>query len=758
MRSVAFRIRPGLFITIAGLLISPTFAQSAAPVFLGTPPASVGTPPVSAANISSIGVDAGGNQYYADAVGGQVMEVTFAGVQTTLATGLSHPLIAADFLGDVFVADTGKNRVLKISAQPTRKTVVLASVSGIHAMALDGAENVFLLSGDQVVEIPNNSSPLVAATVPGASSIGFGPGANGSGHLYVVSLLNGAYSTRLYTYSYSGGSGTLSGPLHSFLPDVGGAVWENFYFDPQGNIVIVDNAGGHGKLIFAATSGYKHAFFISSIPTVPFTEDTYGNLYYLEPAGLYKVQLGVVNFGAMDLPAHGGYFPPELTLNFGIPANVNYELTQEPTGGGAFFEGDLQCCGYIPINQPLYMYFQPNFVGYAGGVLNLTDLNGVTTLSIPLSGTGTQPWAAYFLPAQNLKAHPSGLTAQTSEAVRSRCNCGAFTLNRRAGSVSRNGSAIVTGIQNVRGIDVDARGNLYVTQAGVPGVLRVAADGATATIASDIADPGGSALDNPGNLYVISGDDIIRVAPDGSEAVFATPQTNGGYSSLLSIAVDLWNNVYAGYGTAPNSNRGAIVKFTPTAAPHLVRTDTEQPTGLAAYPCGPIYFGDAKRGTVAVVPGDGLEKVIGFGLTNPTNLQCSPQGGVSGQDPGVPNGSFRVSPITFPFTYNFGNVPVGSTRSITLTAVAVGSGSGGGAAGGGEMGPGGVSSTGSPNFQPNQEVGYGALVDIPLSFTPTSIGPYGPYEVDVMDQSDVDSFSGFESIDLSGTGVAPPVR
>jgi len=39
---------------------------------------------------------------------------------------------------------------------------------------------------------------------------------------------------------------------------------------------------------------------------------------------------------------------------------------------------------------------------------------------------------------------------------------------------------------------------------------------------------------------------------------------------------------------------------------------------------------------------------------------------------------------------------------------------------------------------------------------PTAVGPYGPFQVSILDQNDTDSFSGLETINLSGTGVNPP--
>ena len=766
MRWLTSPVRVGFFLATAILFISPAVAESTGPVFVGTTPVTVGKPPVPAANISSIGVDADGNQYYADAVAGHVVEVTPAGVTTTIATGLNKPLIAVDFLGDVFVADTGTGRVLKVAAWPTRTTTVIASVAGQHALAVDGAENLFLLSGNQLVEIPDNGSPTVVSTIPGASLLGFAQGANGNGRLYVLSLQNAVYLAQIYTYSYSGGPGSLSAPEKNFLPDLGAVIPESFFVDPQGDVIVVDNAAGHGKVVIGSSNGYKHALFTSGGPTVPITQDTYGSLYYLTSSSLIKIQLGVVNFGVQDLPGGFGYYPPEFTLNFGATPNVTWILSQEPAGG-QFLEGDLSSgSGPLVDQSQLYFYYFPNFVGYTTSTVNVTDQNNVTTLSIPLVATATEGgYSSYYLPAPDLRAHPNFQPgAAVAQTVLSRCQCGTFSLDRKTGSVTHNGNEIVSGLQSVSGANVDAQGNLYVTQQRVLGILRVAADGSTSRLAADIADPAGSAMDSLNNLYVLNGDDIVRVAPDDSEAVFATPVTNGGYTAALSIAIDLFNNVYAGYGVSPNASHGAILKFTPGGAHSLVPTDTEQPTGLAVYPCGALFFADAKRGTVAVVPGNKLEKVIGFGLTDPTNLQCALGGTISGQDPGIAGGQFSVSPISFStqefgnnvFAYNFGNVAVGSSRSITLSAVGVGSSASGKGPASGSAIFFLTNAVASPNFVPNQTIQTGALTEITLGFMPTAVGPYGPFQVSVLDQNDLDTYSGQEIINLYGTGVNPP--
>jgi len=713
-------------------------------------------------NISSLGVDAVGNHYYADAVGGRVIEVAPSGTSTTIATGLSQPLIAVDFLGDVFVADTGTGRVLKIAALPTRTTSVLASVTKLHALALDNGNNLFLFSGDQLIEIPVGGSPIAISTIPGASLLGMGPGADTNGHLYIVSAQSGGYSAELYTYSYNGGIGKFSGPLKNFLPNLAGAPLGGIFVDPQGDIITEATVAGRGKIVISSIGGYKHALVTAGIPTVPMAQDANGNLYYVNGPNLIKIQLGAVNFDSQYSRDGTGFPETQITLNFGRTPNVHWVISQEPTGG-QFYEGDLSSgSGPLVDASQLHFYFypSPHIVGSTTGIVNITDLNNVTTLSIPLVATAINGgYEAYYLPAPNLKAHPifQPVTKQSTTpvvvpTVISRCSCGTFDLNRETGVITRDGQQIISGLLNVRGADVDGRGNLYVTQQGVTGVLRVAADGSSSRIATDIAYPNGSAMDGLGNLFVLDGDNIVRVAPDGSEVVFATPATNGGYTAPLSIAVDLFYNVYAGYATSPNATHGAILKFSAAGVHSLVPTDTKKPTALAVYPCGALFFADAERGTVAVVPGNKLEKYIGFGLTNPINLHCEEGGAISGEDAAIPGGQFTVSPIPLSFQdvfdYDFGKVAVGSSRSITLSAVSVG-------ASAATRGPAGSASfyvTPDQNFTPNNEIFATALTEINLSFSPFEARRYGPFKLEILDQNDGTAFI-LNAIVLTGTGV-----
>ncbi|MGB0109499.1 MAG: hypothetical protein WBP52_13455, partial [Terriglobales bacterium] len=79
-------------------------------------------------------------------VAAHAQSVTFAGTQTYVGGGLSGPWgVAVDGAGDIFIADTGHGRVVKVPAGGGPQTTVLASgLNAPYGVAVDGAGDVFI--------------------------------------------------------------------------------------------------------------------------------------------------------------------------------------------------------------------------------------------------------------------------------------------------------------------------------------------------------------------------------------------------------------------------------------------------------------------------------------------------------------------------------------------------------------------------------------------------------------------------------------
>jgi hypothetical protein len=103
----------------------PGFAQAPiAGAFLGTSPVTLTQPPMAAEDVSGFGVDADGDYFYADKVAGTVTKLANDGSRSVVLSGLKQARIAVDYRGDVYVADTGNNRVLALSAGSTVPRVI----------------------------------------------------------------------------------------------------------------------------------------------------------------------------------------------------------------------------------------------------------------------------------------------------------------------------------------------------------------------------------------------------------------------------------------------------------------------------------------------------------------------------------------------------------------------------------------------------------------------------------------------------------
>lgn len=287
---------------------------------------------------AQVAADTLGNSYLADPGQGKVLEFAVgsasAAAGTSIGTGLTAPTgVAVDGSGDVYIADSGKvyaiplvNGALNASGQTTIATGLGANLQ----LAADGAGNVFVAdpANARVVKINNAQT---STYLEGLQTVGTGftaPSAvatDNSGNLYV------ADGTNLIEVTYLNGQTTITSSLSA--PVTGLAV------DPSGSVVVSQTGGiiripsVAGSLSFNAATAVGQGS-VTAPNSVAL--DAIGDLYVSDSSNGKQnlLQLGIsgaVNFGQVSPGSTSN--PVDIDV-FDI-GNTPLALTAVPTLGGA---------------------------------------------------------------------------------------------------------------------------------------------------------------------------------------------------------------------------------------------------------------------------------------------------------------------------------------------------------------------------------------------------------------------------------------
>jgi uncharacterized protein (TIGR03437 family) len=444
------------------------------------------------------------------------------------------PGIAVDYVGNVYIADSGNNRVRKVNRYDgTITTIAGNGTSGYSgdgslasnaqlvypsSLAFGGASDIYIASGDRIRRVSYDGTITTATTAEPGSAVAV----DGADSLYIA----GGGSLRKVSPS---------GAITSIVDEEGLAMavdhWENVYL-AQGPRVrkiapdgLIRTVAGNGTCGYSGDGGPATS---AQVCANGLAADWEGNLYIadaqsqrlrkISPDGVIST---VAGNGACCYSGDGG---PASTAQFNLA----------PWGGGMAVD--------------------------SGGNLYIADAANHRVRKVSsgristVAGNGIQGYSGDFGPATSAElSYPSGVTIDSQGNLYI-----ADVGNQRVRKVSPDG-IISTEVEAFgRALAVDKADNLYFADGG--GVHRIGPLGTLTTLTTTPLNlPFAAAADNAGNYYAaeigahnyrvrkITPDGIITtVAGDGNAGYSGDggPAANAELNGPVGLAVDGAGNLY----------------------------------------------------------------------------------------------------------------------------------------------------------------------------------------------------------------------
>jgi uncharacterized protein (TIGR03437 family) len=628
------------------------------------------TSPISA--IDGLAFDSTGNVYISDAIHNLVMRVTPDGTLSVVAgngvrgysgdggpavnAALASPEgIAIDSSGNLYVADSGNNRIRKVS-------------NGIISTVAGNGRSDSVNNGD--------GGPATSAQVADP----FNVAVDQSGNLYMTDLLsirkvsNGIISTIAGNgrFGFSGDNGPATNAMISNPGNIAFDSLGNLYFADKGNNRIrkvangiITTVAGNGTAGFGGDNGSAINAMLNQPYDLGF--DASGNFYIADLLNnrVRKVSAGIITTvagnGSSGLSGDNGpataaaLKPARIAV---LPSGIFYVgglavvrkvvsgVVTTVAGAGGYEGGDGGPATLADIGYPYGIAVDAVGDLFIAGERIREVSNGIITTA---AGSGATGYGGDNGPAGSALVYdPDGVAvdvagnlyiADTSNNRIRKVAGGIITTiagNGTSGYLGDNGPAMNAMLAAPESVAVDASGNLYIADTGnnrvrkiSGGTITTVAGNGTGNILGDngpaasavLSDPNGVAVDRSGNVYIadsghalvrkISNGIIATVAGGGTATGEGIPAASAQLNDPWGVAVDSTGAVYVSEYTGHRVRKivnGIISTVAGNGAAgfggdggRATNAELLYPSGIAVDSAGNLYIADTQNSRIREV-------------------------------------------------------------------------------------------------------------------------------------------------------------
>lgn len=530
--------------------------------------------------------------------------------------------IATDMAGNVYIADSGDNRIRE----------VLAPSAG-----LPGTGNIQTIAGTGTASDTGDGGLATAATLNNPNGVAV----DSNGNVYIaqgsrvrVVCVNCASGTGLYgllnklgvaspvsgnIYTVAGASSGSNTTLKPGLANTVSMSPQKISLDADGNLYIAD--AGNGVIWFEdGRTGYTRVLVGGGTATSCAGSaigdgcagpqavigsnggngfgvglDAAGNLYVADSTNLRirKVSTGLrfpaTATGTSATQTIDLHSQPGDSLNTPTVPLADFQLA---AGGCTSLPDSTQDCLYTAT-------FTPAAAGLREAPLSVsTALNNPGAFTLAGLGTGagaTLDPAATQVFGQNLS--PASIALDPAGNVLIADTASKHVLRFAQGSASGGAGAsgtVLGSFNNPSAVAADALGNLYVADTASGLVTKIAANGTSSGLPLNFTAPSALATDSFDNLFVLDSGakTVTEIGSNGlGTRIIAT-----GLTAPSSLAVDSSGNVFVGDSNA--INRIDVQ----TLASTKVSSAVASPAALAVDAAGNLLIADASQGSLLAIP------------------------------------------------------------------------------------------------------------------------------------------------------------